>query len=269
MKLFKRLPKGLVFLKIIFTITSLIVWLLLFSILYSVAMPGNFDLKPPEEKDISWEKRGDFLVMDTHVKIINKGLWDITDLNLRIEIKNHTGFYVLKYTKNTVKISHGEVSHIPINIQFNLKQHYERSGDDWLVNDQNLKIEIHASTKYAKGLIEIEATLNPESNWGAPLSGLKIEKPRIVDNKVNTTFSFYNNASYNLDLTVRGDIYDSSDNFLTNVSKIIHTKKKSYFVDSIEIDGKSAEDAEYIKFFFIDEKNFIEYGPIEKRLGGN
>lgn len=267
MKLFKNFPKELLVLKIIFTIISLIVWVIFISIMYSIGMPGKFEVKPPDEGDISWEKKGDFLVLNTEVGIVNKGLWDITDLNLKIDIKNTTNYYAVHYSKFVDKIPHGKETKIPINIKFNLHEHYEKTGEDWLLNDQDLKIEIFAKTKYAKSLIEFSTAFTQKSRWGSPLSGLKIEKPRIVDNNVNTTFYFFNNASYDLNLNVNAILYDKNDKALANANKNIYAEKNGFYINSIEIHANSIENAKYVQFLFSDKENFIDY-QIEKKLGG-
>lgn len=267
MKLFK-LPKELLLLKIIFTIITIIIWIIFISIMYSIGVPGKFEVQPPEGDDISWEKEGDFLVMDTEFGIVNKGYWDITDLELNIDIRNQTDYYLLNYKQIVDVIPHGGETQIPINIQFNLMEHYDKSGDDWIVNDQDLKIEIQAKTKYAKRLISFVTNFTQESQWGAPLSGLKIGEPTYSGNVINTTFSFLNNATYDLDMVVNGIVQNENDEVIANVTKKIQVNKGNYYFDTIELELMSYGEEFHVQFLFVDEENLIEYGPIEMSVGG-
>lgn len=265
MRLFKNLPKELLVLKIIVTVISLIIWVIFLSIIYSIGIPGKFDVKLSGEGDLSWHKEGDFLVASTEISIVNNGLWDIKNLNLKIDIKNQTNYYIIHYTKTVDKIPHGKETPIPITVRLDLEKLYNSVGDYWAINDQDLEVEIYVTTNYAKSLIKFSTNFVQHSQWGAPLSGLNIKEPNIEGNYINTSFNFFNNASYDLNLNV--SVFDEDDNPIPPPKQIFASKKHQHD-DWIKIDTKSINGLEYVKFFFSDEENFIKYGPIIKKIGG-
>jgi hypothetical protein len=137
--------------------------------LYTVTS-GAIKVDIPEESDFAWtvdtaDEEASFLADFT---VENKGVYDISDLNIHAIVRTEAGSLLVDYRQNDLSIPSGEIK--KFNILANMP--FDRiNTDEWkglMVNDSKFYLDVDITANYLWGLGTFVVDDTLEYDWEAP-----------------------------------------------------------------------------------------------------
>ncbi len=214
-------------LRALVAVINVIVASLVVTSLYPVVI-GAFQVKLPEEKDVSWELDKENLILKTNFTIQNGGFYDITDVQITVHLSNRTGTPLLDHSFVIETIPSMSNTVQPVEVPMDLRRLVREDLEYLAFEDDLLRMRADVVGKYTLGLVEFSASCDIYKNWTALIGNITVDE-------ANVTASYYGTLAtlrvpYEVTtagwltgaVTVLVSLYNGTDDFITtNATTIV------------------------------------------------
>jgi len=215
--------------------------------------------------------RGSLYVIRAPFSVTNGGLYDISDLDIGIELKNSTGYTFFENDTIVNVIKAQTTHHDAVVLAINYTDLYVKNAYYNLFHSDTFKLIVAVKCAYAKPMIGFQADVSQEMSWTAPLVDFKITVGAPSSTSINAT-----HATLSVPFTIDGyddlyfkpnirvTVFDSAGNQVNSAEKTFDIQTRPYS-DNIQISvPKSKISTSYTVRVQITSP--FSYGPIEKKM---
>jgi hypothetical protein len=171
--------------------------------------------------------------------IDNGGFYDITNLNLTTKVTDINGTLIDLTETLVPSIPRGSIVNSSHTISVELDEITSLDHVDLLLKDSDFNVQIFSALNFARA-VPVELSLNTSIPWGAPFSNLNVGELSI--SSINSTHeiaeiavSFENHAPIDIIGTLTLEIYNDSDERITNGVSTIDVPPGSNYSDQISM----------------------------------
>jgi len=202
------------------------------------------------------------IALSTPIFINNTGFYEITNLNITTHIKNRDNKTVSTSTTIVPIIPSNNNIHRAHNITLNLKN-LTTELPYLAFNDSVFDIHTFVALRFAN-IIPIQMSTNATMLWGAPLYNFSIGEISInhAKKRIAVPLSFENHAFFNINGTIRLEVYSINNEQISTAEVIIELPSGSKFEDLVEMSvdpSKLTHEGQIYVFF---ETSMLSVGPI-------
>lgn len=235
-------------------------FLIIFSVTAAYSMKDfQFSLGQPQVG----ETQDDELPFFFPVSIVNKGFYNIANLNISTDVVDKEGERITRGSTFISVIEHGQAVDTNHTLTLNLTDLLHRSRD-FLLTDTELTINAMMEMDAAE-VVPVQASWNFTMPWGAPLSGFALGSPQFAP--YNTTHvtatvrvSFQNHACFDVVGALQLKIY--VDNvFLSQSQTRVEALQSSAYEGSVDL-VVPLSTTSAVRFEALLATQFFDYGPL-------
>jgi len=215
---------------------------------------------------------GAIMTLQLPFSMDNKGLYDISDLNLTTILKDNNGTLVSKSSTVVRLISSGNRVDTTHNISISLENMTSTSLSRLLFYDADLDADMSLALKYARVIpLEISTNIKNFTQWGAPLYNLAVGNVAVEPH--NTTLerailplSFENHSFFTLNGTVRTEIINTLNQVVGGATTPINaTPQRSYVIPLVVLVSAGYGSFKEARLYF--DNSVFSYGPVVMPIG--
>jgi hypothetical protein len=170
----------------------------------------------------------------------NKGLYDISDMNITTIVYGSDGSVLSKSSTLVPLISSGTRVNASHNIPINIENMSSDNLSHLLFNDTDFNVDLSFALKYA-GVIPLEISRSFTMHWGAPLHNLAISNISHIE-FYNSTYvraflpmSFEDHSFFSLNGTIRAEVVNTLNRIVGVSATPINTPPKSSYSVTLEV----------------------------------
>ncbi|UCC92513.1 MAG: hypothetical protein JSW25_07545 [Thermoplasmata archaeon] len=136
---------------------------------------GAIHVEVPEADDLVYEydATNQSLLVDTSFTVKNKGIYSVNHLNIDSVLVTHTGYTLVEYSQEGLKVSPGEVRTFPVSVDLDLRTLADPEVLRFLVEDGMFELHVKVRADYTLGLTEFRSDETILYPWEAPLKQLR------------------------------------------------------------------------------------------------
>lgn len=202
--------------------------------------------------------------LSTPLFINNTGFYEITDLNITTQVKDHDNRTISTSTTLVPKILPNNNIQKTYNITLNIKN-LTRELSHLAFNDSVFNIRTSATLRFAN-IVPIQLSTNSTMPWGAPLYNFSIGDISLNYTKKTLIIplSFENHAFFNISGTIRLDVYNSDDEQISTANVTIEALSGKRFENFMEMDVDLSKLTDEGQIYIFFETSVFAIGPIVK-----
>jgi len=215
--------------------------------------------------------RDSLYVIRAPFSVTNGGFYDISDLDIRIELKNSTGYTFFK-NDTIVNVIKAQTTHNgAVVLAINYTDLYVKNAYYNLFHSDTFKLIVTVKCAYAKPMIGFQADVSQEMPWTAPLADFKITvgKPtaKIIDATYSTlsvpfTIDGYDGLYFKPNIRVT--VLDSAGDPVNSAEKTFGIQTCPYSANfTISVPTSKISTSYTVR---VQITSPFSYGPIEKKM---
>jgi hypothetical protein len=136
---------------------------------------GAIHVEVPEADDLLYEYDAvnQSLLVDTSFTVKNKGIYAVNHLNIDSVLVTHTGYTLMEYNEEDLRVRPGEVRTFPIHVNLDLDRLVDPEVLRFLVEDGMFELRVKVRADYTLGLTEFRSDETILYIWESPLKQLR------------------------------------------------------------------------------------------------
>lgn len=212
-----------------------------------------------------------FVVISIPLSINNTGLYDLSELNITVDVMDYNESLLSTSTTFVPLISRGSGVETAHNISISLDD-ISSKAQTYLFNDTIFNVDMSVKLNFAHA-IPFQVSMNMTMPWGAPLYNLSIGQ--ISYNYLNLThqeaiipISFENHSPYfDVDGTMQVEIYNDNDELLGFGASDLNVPPHYSYDSQVEtiVDASKITGSGEVRFYF--ETSAFSFGPVVMPYG--
>jgi hypothetical protein len=135
---------------------------------------GAIHVDVPDADDLVYEYDGvnRSLLVDTSFTVRNNGIYSVKHLNIESVLVTHTGFTLVEYTRNDLRVAPGEERTFPVHVDLDVMRLADPEMLRFLVEDGAFELRVKVRADYTMGLTEFRSDETIIYPWESPLEQL-------------------------------------------------------------------------------------------------
>jgi len=242
--------------------TIYILWLVL--IVFTVtAVYSAFQLGIDFSQEPRTSTSGGTITLLLPFSVDNKGLYDISDLNITTIVKETNRAPISESSTVVPFIPSGSKVNATHNISISLENMASTSLSRLLFYDTNLNVDMTLALSYAR-VIPLKIATNFTMPWGAPLSNLTIGNLRFTGSRIAVPISLENHSFFNVTGTMRLELINNLNQLVGSGSTEINAPSQSVYSKDVEVTVSDLNIKE-VRLYF--DTSVFSYGPVVMPVG--
>jgi hypothetical protein len=212
-----------------------------------------------------------FVVISVPLSINNSGLYDLSKLNVTVDVMDYNGSLVSTSTTFVPLIPRGSSVETAHNVSMNLDDIVSKA-QIYLFNDTIFNVDMSMKLKFADA-IPFQISMNKTIPWGAPLYNFSVGQIsynyyNVTHQRVIIPLSFENHSPYfGVDGRMQVEMYNDSGDVIGSGTLSLNVPSHSKYEGQVEliVDILELTPSGEVHFFF--ETSTFSFGPVVKRYG--
>jgi len=213
----------------------------------------------------------DFVVISIPLFVNNTGLYDLSNLNMTVDVMDYNGSLLSTSTTFLPSISRGSSVETAHNISMSLNDIISKAPN-YLFNDTPFNVDLSLKLNFAHA-IPFRVSTNTTIPWGAPLYNFSIgqisyEYYNLTHHRVIIPLSFENHSPYfGIDGTMRVEFYNNRSEFVSSRTLSLNAPSHSRHDAQVEliVDASKLTKSGRVHFYF--ETSTFTLGPVVMPYG--
>jgi len=212
-----------------------------------------------------------FVVISVPLSVNNSGLYDLSELNVTVDVMDYNGSLVLTSTTFVPLIPRGSSVETAHNASMSLDDILSKA-QIYLFNDTIFNVGMSMKLKFAHA-IPLQISMNKTIPWGAPLYDFSVgqisyDYHNITHQRVTIPLSFENHSPYfGVDGTMRVEMYNDRSEVIASGTSSLNVPSHSKYEDQVEliVDVLKLTPSGEMHFYF--ETSLLSFGPLVMPYG--
>jgi len=214
---------------------------------------------------------GEFLVISIPLFINNSGFYDLSELNITVDVMDYNGSLVLTSTTFVPLIQKDSSVETVHNISMSLNETISKA-EIYLFNDTIFNLNMSMKLNFAS-VVPFQVSMNKTIPWGAPLYNFSVGQPSYDDyngthQRVIIPLSFENHSPYfGVDGTMRIEMCNASGGVIASGTSSLDVSSHSKYEDQVELIVDILKLTPSGKIYFYFETSVFSFGPVVMSYG--